>query len=54
MKIKPERYPFIWSLDTKSTIKSLWLGWILITWCYWPGYGKFFDYEITISWKPGL
>jgi hypothetical protein len=26
------KYPLIWQLDTRSFIKSLWLGWWLITW----------------------
>jgi hypothetical protein len=28
---------FYVSLDSKSLIKSLWLGWLLITWASWDG-----------------
>jgi len=40
MKTYPEKkFTFILSLDTKSLIKSLWLGWILI--CWWEDYPAF-------------
>lgn len=38
------------SLDLKSTYKSLWIGWLLITWTtddvtWWPR-------EVEIAWRP--
>lgn len=43
-------YPFLWGIDLKSTYKSLWLGWWLVTWTYDDGsIGDF-----NISFQPDL
>ncbi len=26
------KYPLMWGMDLKSTYKSIWLGWWLVTW----------------------
>jgi hypothetical protein len=43
------KYPWIWGHDLKSTYKSIWLGWWLITFTY---EGKLDD--LSISFQPGL
>jgi len=39
-------YPFLWGIDLKSEYKSIWLGWILITWSD--------STDIYVSFQPGL
>lgn len=43
------KYPVMFGLDLKSTYKSLWLGWWLITWTWTEGLDEF-----SISFQPGL
>lgn len=44
-------YHLIFSLDTESSYKSLWLGWWLIIWCW----DEDFPFEfIGISFQPSL
>ncbi len=46
------RYPPIFAADFKSTYKSLWLGWWLVTWCDDLGTGRPTDF--CVSFQPGL
>jgi hypothetical protein len=43
------KYPLLFSIDLKSSYKSIWLGWWLITWTTFPNLG-----ELCVSFQPGL
>ena len=51
-QLEPEPYPFALDLDWRSTYKSLWLGWWLITWRIerHPWRVR----ELSIEFQPGL
>ena len=53
-KVFPERYPFMLGLDWRSTYKSLWLGWWLVTWRVerWRWHFRILDFSVTF--QPGL
>lgn len=41
------KYPLLFGMDLKSTYKSLWIGWWLVTWA--DGLS-----DLHISFQPGL
>lgn len=45
-------YPLLWGVDLKSTYKSLWLGWWLITWTAGPDDDQLIS-ELNVSFQPG-
>lgn len=48
----PESYPFMFGLDWRSTYKSLWLGWWLITWTIERHPWRIRD--LSMEFQPGL
>lgn len=51
-QVRPEPYKFMFGLDWRSTYKSLWLGWWLVTWTIERHPWRIRD--LSVEFQPGL